>query len=370
MLELDRPPYAEWRDLLTALREGGERGRVAYAAARDEERGNHDANQEARDRVVCLMSLDPRAEDVDLARYLLREEIAARRTDSWQGAGDTLARLSVLLVRYGGPEDAALCWAAKRANFDTLVGGYDLKFVFGWEPADQAVRRLRRTVPEEQQAGLDELDLEGIAHDLPAWRATLDRRFPRSVEALGDAAREAVAELFGDREAMAFYGLRHAATPQARAQLYRRLERWGDALSAWREAVTRTDDPWDRISLRTSAMTDAVRAGASALEEARAVDAERPSVQSFSEVGLGRAATQACYEASAASDDPTVGRELFELAERWRAELVTYTLAGLEAGVRAAWRWGTPEELSRLERARDDEQAQIDDMFTDMDPDP
>ncbi|MCA9492107.1 MAG: hypothetical protein KC621_19375 [Myxococcales bacterium] len=85
---------------------------------------------------------------------------------------------------------------------------------------------------------------------------------------------------------------------------------------------------------------------------------------------MGRAATQACYEASAAIEDPAIGRELFELAERWRAELVTFSLTGLEAGVRAAWRWGTPEELGRLESARDDEQAQIDEMFTDMDRDP
>lgn len=363
MLDLQQPPYVPYVELLEALRrDPAARDAVAFSEAQAEGRGTYDAHEQERARVTHLLRLSATPEDVALIRFLLDQEITARRADSFQGAGDTLSLLSLLLLELGDGEleDTWRFWQAKRANFDTFAGGYDIEFVFSLHPPQQALALIEARGEPGDLDMLSRYDAEEIVRGLAKWRASLARRFPRRLDDLSTMACELWAELFGDLAGMERYGLLNATTPSARGYLYRRLGRPADAVVVWRAAAAAATTAWDRASLLQSALTDAAKVPLDATDEATRLDALRHDIPNWNVLGLGRMSTQACYEAAAALDDPEAGRRLWRMAERWRADLDSFMFNGLCAAIAAAERWGDASDVASLREAARAERARID----------
>jgi hypothetical protein len=361
MLDLQQPPYRHSLELLAALRASDTaRDQVACDEVRTPARGTYDQNEMERARLAHVLLLEGRPEDVALVRFLLEHEVTARRHDSFQGAGDALTILSTLLLAWGDgePEDTWLFWTAKRANFDTFAGGYDIAFVFAQHPPDEVVEIVRALGDASEVEILERFDAAAIVRSLPTWRAALASRFPRRPEKMHPAELESWAELFGDREGMERYGLLNATSPDARARLYRRLERYAAAVEEWRVAAALAGSPWDQASRLRDAITDAAKVPLATTADVEALDALRPAIPSWNDVGLGRMSTLACYELAAALDGDE-GARIWNVAERWRRELDSFTLVGLRAAVVAAERWGTPAEVEQLRAAADEEHRRI-----------
>lgn len=354
MLEFDSPPYTSYIRLLESLRESDlQRPKVAYREQREPGRGTHDANGTERARLAHMMLLFAVASDVELVRFLLDAEITARRNDSFQGAGDTLTILSLLLLEFGDSDasDTWRFWLAKRANFDTFAGGYDIEFVFSQLAPRQVLKLVEERAPAGESEMLERYNLAEIVDGLDDWRVSLAGRHPRSEADLTTNDCEHWAELFGDLAGQERYGLQNAATPEARAHLYRRLGRHADAVAAWRAAADAATSAWDRASRLSSAVSDAAKASLDTLEDVSQLDALRRHIPSWNNVGLGRMSTQACYELAAAVENPDTGRRLWLTAEGWRGELASLSLVGLQAAVSAAEKWGESEDVANLRSA-------------------
>jgi hypothetical protein len=128
----------------------------------------------------------------------------------------------------------------------------------------------------------------------------------------------------------------------------------------WREAAKQATTSWDKVSHLSNAISDAAKGGVVSLEDVAEIDRLHVDIPSWHQVGLGRIATEACYELAIASTDPQLGRPLWQTAERWRAGLKSFSLVGLEAAREAAARWGDPADVARLDVAVEAERARID----------
>lgn len=362
MFDLNAPPYRDYKEALEALRSGAqERSRFAYQAAHSPERAKHDANELERERLAHMLLLFGVASDVELIRFLLDAEISARATDSFQGAGDTLSILSLLLVEFGEEDTADLprFWQAKQANFDTFAGGYDIEFLFCQHPPERVFALLAEQDPESAESLKKRYDPTQLVEDLPRWRRSLTRRYPRRVEQLVPDFAEDWAETFGDLDAELNFGLQNAQTPEARARLYQRLERAPEALREWRLAAEEADSDWDQASALRSAMECAANAGIETKGEAQRLDQLRHQIPNWNGLGLGRMSTHACFALAAVAQTPEIGEELWARARSWQADLDSFTLVGLEAALQAAELWGTPLDQQALRTAHDAEHARI-----------
>lgn len=361
MLDLNQPPYARYREALDRLRRDPQTWpEFGYQAAHTPERAHHDAQESERERIAHMLLLFGVTSDAGLIRFLLDSEIQARRADSFQGAGDTLCILSLLLVELGDGDSADLLrfWAAKRANFDTFAGGYDIAFLFCQQPPEQVLALLQAQAPDALEA-LKRYDPEEIVEGLPRWRRSLSRRYPRQQAQLIPDYAESWAETFGDRAAELHFGLQRAQTPADRARLYARVDQHGDAHLAWREAAEQADTPWDQASALHSAMVSAALAGHETVEEAQILDRLRHEIPNWAGLGIGRMSTQACFALAAAAQSPEPGRTLWRTARSWQADLESFTLVGLRDALKAAALWGSPEDIQALQQAHDAEHARI-----------
>lgn len=358
MIDFSRPPYQRYWELLEVLRRSELEGvRVEYRAVEDAMRGTHDANEVTRERVAQMLYLDARPEDLDLARYLLDQEILARQNDSFQGAGDTLTLLSVLLLDYGDASDVERLWAAKTANFDTWAGGYDIEFVFAAARREEVLNRIAATPLGVEP--LEKYDLDQVCGEVDRFKAGLTRRYPRELSLWSTSDFEHLADVFDDHANIERLGLSNATSPKDRARVYRRVEKYGEAYGEWRNAASEAESAWDKVSHLTQAMVDAEKAGLSTIVEAEEIDALWSDIEGWEQVGLGRIATQACFALSASMGDRETGGRLMTLAQRWRKELTTFHLLGLRAAVDAAEEWGDASELAELEEALLEEERRL-----------
>jgi len=362
MLDLNQPPYRASVDLLRELRAAPDfRSLVAYDEVKEPRRGTHDRNQEERMRLAHILQVEAVAGDVELVRFLLDQEITARRRDSFQGAGDTLAILSLLLLEHGGGdvEDTWRFWLAKTANFDTFAGGYDIEFVVAQGAPEAFVALVGARDPGKLDL-LERYDLDAVCQGIDGWRARLRaRHHPASLGAFTAVHERVWAEDFGDDAAFASLLMAEAHTAEDRARAFVQLGRHGEALDAWREAAAEAPTAWDRAARLRDALTTAAKVPVATWAEAEQLDALWGEIDNWSGLGLGRQGTQACHELAAAVDDGEVGPRLWQLAERWRSELTSYPLVGLQAAVAAAKRWGTAGEVADLERAAHAEHVRI-----------
>jgi hypothetical protein len=360
MFDLSLPPYREYVEMLRSLRDSNrDWPRVQACSDQTQTREVQNQNELDRARVALLLLLDATPADLALIRFLLDQEIAARRANSFQGASDTLTVLSVLLMELGDASDTSRFWRAKRANFDTWAGGYDIEFVFTWRSASEVLQLLLPDATSDEVAVLQNRITAPDPDAQAVWRSGVAARFPRSLSTFDDDTAELWAELFGDREGQERFGLLNATTATSRGYLYRRLERFGEAVGCWREAAKQATTSWDKVSHLSCAISDAARAGMVSLEDVAEIDRLRADIPSWHQVGLGRSATQACYELAIASAAPEMGRPLWQTAERWRAGLDSLPLVGLEAAREAAARWGDPADVARLDVAIKAERARI-----------
>lgn len=365
MIDLSQPPYSAYVELLDELRASPEaRAKVAFHEAEDAERGTHDGHWEDRARVVHLLLLSAGPEDLELIRFLLDEEITSRRRDSFQGAGDPLTILSILTLEYGDISDIGRFWAAKRANFDTWAGGYDMEFVFAHGSSHDVVGLLRERVPAQDLKLLDRYDEEAVAElaeDLPEWRESLERRYPRSLEAMSNDDFEAWADLFDDPAGIEHFGTLNAEDAEDLARLHERLDNHEKAVDHWRQAAREAEKAWDRISRLRNLLSAAAEASitVTVTDVIDEIHHLRSDIPSWPEVGLGRMTTEACYAVAAATKDPESGRHAFGRAQTWRRELKSFPLAGLETAIKAAEAWGEPSDVESLRRAADEERRRI-----------
>lgn len=349
MLDVTKPPYLATLELLTALRASDQlRHTVAFAEAHADDRGTYDKNGRARDRLAHMLLVRGTAADVDLVRFLLEQEIVRAERDSFQGAGDPLTILSMLLMNWATPstDNAWLFWKAKRANFDTFAGGYDIEFVFTQCTPDVLHTLLAERGDAKDAKMLARYDADEIVRDVPTWRARLGRMYPQNAASMNAAVCAGWAELFDDHAGHERFGLMNAKTPEARAHLYRRLERFDVAVRAWREAAEHVTSPWDKASRLQSLITDAAKVPMGASAAVEALDALRPQIASWNEVGLGRMATQACYELAAAVPGED-GATYWATAERWFTELDSFSLVGHRTALAASKRWGSAADVAR-----------------------
>lgn len=100
----------------------GDTSSVGYSGYRDEKWGIRDANYKNRMRLAYYL-LYAHIEDEDTIVYLYQEELRDRKTNSFQGIGNSLNVLTFLLNRYNvdGKYDQLL-EEAKNANFDCACG--------------------------------------------------------------------------------------------------------------------------------------------------------------------------------------------------------------------------------------------------------
>ncbi len=366
MMDLSTQPYADYVSLLKELlSDVAARERIAVRNIATD-RGTHDANGQERLRVAFILHLE-QTDDLELVRYMLDEEIEARKTDSFQGAGDALTLLSLRLLELsdGDLDDVWRFWRAKTANFDTFAGGYDIEFVFALRPTEPVRSVLETFGSSDDLEMFDRYDPEEVVAELPRWRARLAKYYPTDVADFTHHDAAHIAEAFGDTAAYEHHSLQLAESAKDRAYIYRNLERFESAVRYWREAAGEANTDWDRASLLIHAITDAARVPMDARADVAQLDALRSGIPSWNEVGLGRMATQACYEWAATSVDADAGREVFQTAQRWRDELASFTLVGLEAAVAAAERWGAGEELRELQDAALAERRRIDQLLAD-----
>lgn len=361
LLNIEKAPYRRYLDMLDALRESPEaRVAVAYQAAHSSDRGDYDANELERARLAHILLLRAAPDDVELVRFLLDEEIVACSTDSFQGAGDTLTILSLLTLEYGDASDTWRFWLAKRANFDTLAGGYDIEFVFAQLPPAEVLRFVKERGTAKDYNLLEEYIAEGVPVGIDRWRASMVARYPRTLANMSTRDFEAWAELFGDAANQEYFGLQNAEGPASRAHLYRRLGQYDRAVTEWRAAANDATTPWDQASYLESAMSDAAKARLAVLDVVERLDSLRRQIPSWNVVGLGRMATQACYELAVAVNDAEIGPRVWRMAEAWRSELASFTLVGLQAALAAAAKWGTPSDVEVLAQAITEERKRID----------
>lgn len=99
-----------------------------YKKKHTEKYGDTDENYSNRTRIcygllfnVCEVDETVREK---MIRDLLEQEIISRENDSFQGVGDSLAILTLLMRKYRRPEDEEIFKRAQNANFD-CVCGYD-----------------------------------------------------------------------------------------------------------------------------------------------------------------------------------------------------------------------------------------------------
>ena len=99
-----------------------------YKEVHTEKYGDVDENSEKRSRIcyglmfnVCTIDETVREK---MIRDLLEQEIISREKESFQGIGDSLEILTLLMRKYRRPEDEKIFVRAKNANFD-CVCGYD-----------------------------------------------------------------------------------------------------------------------------------------------------------------------------------------------------------------------------------------------------
>jgi len=227
MIDLSTQPYSDCVSLLKdMMRDVAARERIAVRNVVTD-RGTHDANGQERTRVAFIVHLE-QAGDLELVRDMLDQEIEARKTDSFQGAGDALTILSLRLLELsdGDPADIWRFWSAKVANFDTFAGGYDVQFVFAQLPPVQVRAVLETLGSSVDLEGFDGFDAEAIVAELPAWRERLARFYPSDVAEYTHDHAAHLADLFGDTAGYERHGLQLAETAKDRAYLYRNLEQF------------------------------------------------------------------------------------------------------------------------------------------------
>lgn len=124
--ELIREKLFEQEEIYQRIK-AGDLSSVQYLAYRDEEWGTRDANYLNRMRIAYYL-LYAGIDDEDTIVRLFQEELKDRKTNSFQGIGNTLNVLTAILQRYNsnGRYDA-LYDEAKSANFDCACG-YDKRF--------------------------------------------------------------------------------------------------------------------------------------------------------------------------------------------------------------------------------------------------
>jgi hypothetical protein len=204
MLDLERPPYSPYVELLNQLRESELAWPlVAFQKMYGQQREGQDANQDARARVTYWLLLQSEPTDLPLIRYMLDQEIRARV--SHFGATDTAIILSILLMELGDEQDTLRFYRAKYANFDTGMGGYDSQFLFTWLSPPEVIAFLEANGYQDPLELMSEEFLQTVQGTLPEWRASLSERFPRSVNEMTMVDGLRWAKLFEDK--IGFYRL-------------------------------------------------------------------------------------------------------------------------------------------------------------------
>lgn len=322
------------RTLLERLR--AEREAWSLLAPRPEagEQGETDPRERDRMQLAWALQYDARAQDGELLRHALEQEIEWREVAPFQGIGETLEILACLVARERRVEDVWLLARAKLANFDTDCGFDREHLVAGGVAATLAYVRGSASSAAEARARVLELLLDEGGGPLfeeeaiAGWHAALERRHPRQPAdepletwlnralAVGDlaVARQLLDEWSAgcaDRDVDFLGTLAHYF-----AELGEHV----------RESDIRTErlhllsTPFDRAAERCTIAAAERRAGRwqralDSLDHAALLHRPRPS---WRELGLGRNLVLECFELATVSPAP-VALAAFTLGEEFAA---------------------------------------------------
>lgn len=224
MLDLTASPYREVVALLAALREPEpDLSPVRRAPSTDRWGLPIDTHELRRGQVAHLLLLDSSAADLALIRFMIDEEIEARRNENHQDATGALTILSLLLLEHGDASDTWRFWEAKSANFDTWAGGYDYEFVQAWLSTPELLALAAERGDDWDQETLAGREQDRDEQRWAGWREALDRRFARSLATMGSREAERWARLFEDRAGVERLGLLNATGPAERARIDREV---------------------------------------------------------------------------------------------------------------------------------------------------
>lgn len=172
------------RQLLAALRAGGDTAAGArHSLACLPAPGPTDAHGPLRAQVADALIGSLLPSDRPVARWLLEQEVAARRA-AGHGASEALYALVAALARFGDPDDALLIWQAHEATAETRAG-VDVEHL-ARAGVERVRTRLRALAARGDTGGadarralawLDEGMAAGALDDLAAYFAWSDERF-------------------------------------------------------------------------------------------------------------------------------------------------------------------------------------------------
>jgi hypothetical protein len=209
-LDFTRRSLASWARL-ECTAEAGEDGRV------------HDRNRAARFAVLWASQYDRHPDDLELARFLLREETRFYRQVVPAGMGPDLELAGFLVAARRRPEDLWLHWDAKSISFDTALG-YSLFYLLagGVEVSAELVRAS--THPDRDWILRDITGVSPADSKVSEWLEQRGSRFP------SDPGRESLdtwashASCLGEREAARLFITEWASRQPRTGQVLNKLQ--------------------------------------------------------------------------------------------------------------------------------------------------
>ncbi len=298
------------------------------------EEGQVDRRELDRLQLAWALQYDATPDDADLIRAVFAYEVEWREVAPFQGIGETLEILGILIARERRVEDVWLLGRAKYANFDCGCG-FDVEHLAAGgvaaaiahvraaaRPAEERDPILARLVAESGAPLLDEAEVSAWvelrqrhilrALDTEPVNVWLDRALTLDARVL---ARQLVLawSAHGGRE-------RNAAFLSSLAGYWRDLGDFAEEATVREELLLVLSTPWDRAGQRHRAAAAARCAG----HWQRALDhldhaalLHRPR-RDWRELGLGRDLVLEAYTLAAAAP-PELARRALVLSEEFAA---------------------------------------------------
>ncbi|NOK60906.1 MAG: hypothetical protein GFH27_549289n112 [Chloroflexi bacterium AL-W] len=318
---------------------------IAFRPARNDERGDYDANEHTRLKAILELQYDLKDADLELVRFLFSQEIVARRHDSFQECGEALSLGAYLLARFRDPVDIPLFVQAKFANFDTFCG-FSSEYIFA-ALREQTEPYLEANFPEILQQ-LKENDRSlTVPEHLDEWWQALAKAYPESEK------HESLLSLYErslmlDEPEKALHYLETwiAQEPESESKLqtmrysYRQLGKFEQAAATTRSLLDLKKTLWDQTSLSHDLMELYCQAELfdEAIAMARHLDTLLSSSDEWIGYGLGRMTIHNVCKLALAHPDLPAAQEAFALADHWFARSNDLALVGRETAVQAAER--------------------------------
>lgn len=359
-LDLYRDDKAKWGELANLPSEAESQCDYIY-----------DKNEKSRYALLIELQYDLRDEDRDLIRYLLQQEIIARRNFSIGGGGDGLLLSAYLLATFKNPNDILLYYQAKNSNFDASCT-IDTEFLF-YALRDKTKAYVQQNFPEiyDDLGGYEsKIDYESSVMD---WWERLSHNYPdkEEDESLYTLYRR---NIYFNNYDIATEHLEKwkASTPDSADKnstlkhMYIELEDYAAVIELLKQELKISDSHWDRTSCYRDLLEYYTKTQQSinGLKIVELIDDELKQFSDWKNIGLGRMTIEQIFEFSLLTDNPEITVEAFEIAYKWLMKAKNnISYVGLECAMKAAEKSTCHTEFNQLEKMLSVERKRIDSDF-------